>query len=103
VTGACPLCSAEGRLEGHHPTGRIRGKPIHPGLVYRICGGCNRAQNLLWQQAGIADEIPSPEVLLRRLTLWLEFWSDRPRTSVQDRAVIEALADLADRMAMVSR
>jgi hypothetical protein len=96
--GSCPLCGTHGPLEGHHPTGRFRGTPIHRPLVFRICGPCNRAQNLLWEQASIADECPGAEVLLRRLTVWLVFWGDRPITSSQQRALRVALADIADRI-----
>jgi hypothetical protein len=100
--GTCPLCGTNGPVEDHHPTGRLRGRPFHRNLTFRICGPCNRAQNQLWEQAGIADEEPEAEVLLRRLTVWLEFWGDRPITRTQHRSIREAMADIADRMAIAA-
>jgi hypothetical protein len=85
-----------GRLEAHHVTGRVRGKPIHGWFVFSICGPCNRAEFSLWVIAGVADENPSPAVLLRRIVLWLNTW-DRPLDLDQVQTLTQALADIADR------
>lgn len=70
----CPLCELPGRLERHHPTGRVDGKPIHPDLLFRICGPCNRAQNLLWQMTQLDGGGSHAMLLQRRLGIWLEQW-----------------------------
>jgi hypothetical protein len=98
MTGPCPLCGQKGPLEGHHPTGRIHGRPIHPRFTFAICGPCNRAQNSLWRMAGIDAELPTAEVLMRRLTTWLTIW-DRALDFHQHLALVEVLADLTDRVA----
>jgi len=94
----CPLCSRPGRLERHHPTGRIHGRPIHPKFTFDICGPCNREQNTLWRMAGIDAEIPTAEALMRRLTTWLTVW-DRALDLHQHAALVEVLAELSDRIA----
>ena len=96
MKGLCPLCGRDGPLEGHHPTGRIQGRPIHRRFIFWVCGPCNRAQNSLWRLAGIDADDPTVEVLLRRLATWFEIW-DRTLDIHQYLALCEVLADLADR------
>jgi hypothetical protein len=83
-------------VEGHHPTGRVRGKPIHPKLVFRICGPCNREQNLLWAALGIDAEIPDGNVIARRLAAWIDQWGDRPLTRSQAHELALVIASMAD-------
>jgi hypothetical protein len=101
VTGLCPLCRQDGSLEGHHPTGRIHGRPIHPKFLFRICGPCNRSQNDLWRMARVDAEEPSVEIIQRRLTMWLATW-DRPLDAHQYRILVEVMADIADRIEMAA-
>jgi hypothetical protein len=93
VNGTCPICGTIGRLTCHHITGRVRGKPIHELFVVFICGQCNNVQFQLWHVAGIDDEEPDVEVLLRRIACWLAI-SDRK----SDRLLAEVLDDLAARL-----
>lgn len=66
MNGTCPLCGARGRLEKHHIVGRVRGIPVHDGLVVWTCGPCNRLQYVLWQVAGLDDPEASIAIRLRR-------------------------------------
>jgi len=101
MSGVCPICGRQGQLEFHHCTGKIRGKPIHPWFVFRICGPCNRGEYLLWMVAGVADEEPPPIVQLRRVVLWLDTW-DQPFDQGQVWMLKRTLADIADRWDVAS-
>lgn len=94
MTGTCPLCGEIRRLEWHHPSGRIRGRAIHPNLVFLICWVCNNDQWILWMRLGIADEMPDGGVVARRLACWIEQWGTRPMTQQQARALALAVAGL---------
>lgn len=69
--------------------------------MFRICGPCNRAQNDLWRMAGVDAEEPTVEIIQRRLTMWLATW-DRPLDTHQCRALVEVMADIADRIEMAA-
>ena len=93
----CPLCGKEVRLETHHITGRVRGKPIHPRFVVSICGRCNRQMFLVWKEVGIDGEKPTVATLLRRLAVFLSTWPGALDLSLT-RVLADVLVDLAEKL-----
>ncbi len=97
MTGRCRRCGKTGRVEGHHPTGRIAGVAIHAVLVVVLCVACHLDEGAIWREAGLDAGNPSSVVLLRRLAVWLARW---PGDLSQDlvAALAEVLGDLAERI-----
>ena len=98
MIGMCTRCGALLRVEDHHPTCRLAGRPIHPNLVVTICGpDCHAGVSELLRVLGLADPSDHPVVLLRRLALFLGWWG-RPLEVQHVEAVAEVVADVADRI-----
>ena len=96
--GVCErYATAVDRLEGHHPTGRVEGVPVHPGFVAHICSECHADEHLVWSCAGLDDLVAPPALLLRRLAAWLGRWG-RSLEPAHVVAVAEVAADLAERI-----
>jgi hypothetical protein len=97
MLGVCCRCGAEGPVQRHHPTGRIKGRPLHPWFTFPACPPCNGAQNDLWRQAGLFTDTPTASVLLRRLLLW-EDQLPRPMTLAEADGYARVLEDIAARV-----
>ena len=97
MTGVCCRCYAEGPIQLHHPTGRVKGKPIHAWFTFAVCPPCNGAQNDLWRQAGLYTDAPTVSILLRRLLLW-DDQLPRPMTIAEEDGYVRVLEDLARRL-----
>ncbi len=97
MTGTCRRCGATGRVERHHPTGRIAGIAIHAVLVALICVACHLAEGDVWREAGLDSTSPNVAVLLRRLAVWLARWIGDLPADLRV-ALADVLADLADRL-----
>jgi hypothetical protein len=95
VTGVCPRCGNEARLQGHHPTGRADGVPYHRDLVDTICVDCHLAEHQVWRGAGL-DMVDGPATFVSRLAIWLgRYGRALPPDMVLTLAVV--LADVAER------
>ena len=98
MIGVCARCGAVGPVEGHHPTCRLAGRPIHPTFVVTICGPtCHAGVSELLRVLGLTRPSDHPVVLLRRLALFLGWWG-RPLEVQHVEAVAEVVADVADRI-----
>ena len=97
MNGRCTRCGGSGRVERHHPTGRIAGVPIHEVLEVVECVACHLDEGAVWHTAGLESRTPTVAILLRRLAVWLARWPGAlPEVLVA--ALAEVLADLAERL-----
>ena len=97
MNGRCARCGEVGRVELHHPTGRVRGLPRHPGLVVPLCVPCHLAEHDRWRGAGLHVEPASPSVQMRRVAIWLAVWGHWLDVDYVN-ALAEAVAELAEEM-----
>jgi len=98
VIGKCERCGRVARLEGHHPTCRLRGRPVHPSFVVNICAaGCHADTSELLRVVGLDAGSDRPVVLLRRLAVFLGWW-ERALDPRHVAAVAQVVADLAERI-----
>jgi hypothetical protein len=84
------------RVEAHHPTGRIRGRPIHSWLVVVLCVPCHLEEHAVWHELGLESDAPTSAVLLGRIASWLDRWG-RPLNVELQAALAQALVDTATR------
>jgi hypothetical protein len=91
----CERCGTPGRVERHHPTGRVAGIPIHC-LVVGICPDCHINEGAVWHAAGLEHSDPGLAILLRRLAVWLGRWPHGLRRELV-HGLAEVLDDLAER------
>jgi hypothetical protein len=70
IGAACSRCGAYSRrIEWHHPTGRIRHKPIHR-LAVPLCVPCHLAEHAIWARLGLDAAAPDRAVIVRRLAVF---------------------------------
>jgi hypothetical protein len=98
MRGTCARCGRFARLEGHHPTCRLAGVPVHPFFVLCICAArCHAEASELLYRLGLASGSDSPSVLSRRLAVFLGWWG-RDLEAPHVAALAEVIADIADRI-----
>jgi hypothetical protein len=98
MRGTCERCGRVARLEGHHPTCRLAGCPIHSFFVFSICAAtCHAEASELLYRVGLAATSDRPAVLLRRVALFLGWW-DRALEPGHVATLAEVVADIADRI-----
>jgi hypothetical protein len=91
MKGTCFFCGSVGRIEDDHVIGRVRGIPIHEGLVVDACGRCNRRRFAFFRLAGIGSSDPSDAECLRRGATFLAM-----RRGPLDEELADFLTEIAE-------
>jgi len=88
---SCARCCESGcGIEWHHPSGRVRGHPIHP-FCAPLCVPCHISEHRIWARAGLNGRGLDPVVVVRRFAVFCGL------QGLDDLA--DALSDLADDVA----
>jgi hypothetical protein len=90
----CSRCGSSGcRIEWHHPTGRVRGWPIH-WLAVPLCVPCHVGEHRIWSRAGLEASEPDQVIVLRRLALFchLQSLDDLAREIVEYAELLAGVA-----------
>lgn len=78
-TGCCLTCRVTGRIERDHPTGRVRGQPLHPGFTVELCPACHHEKGLADRAAHVEGGEPTVRLVLARLATFFAWLAEHER------------------------